>query len=463
MLDFSKLLSTLSEEVKRKPNQKPVGMPLPSEQAIEEVQQGALGASQPVAEQAVATQEGIADEPANADNITTTVPNMGMEVQRRPEIPLPTQDESTVDWSQTSPQVDRNRKPSLQEDITAREQELRTATDAPIEKQSWWKDFGAKLIQGADAFFNGNRAPIVGWGKLKHDYAVKQAEGKLNPLLAMQKQQNEQLKAVQDQQMGQLEYRLKVNKGLQDAFNNDPDVLIIKQSNRVTPDQAQRLNAKYGASYSPAYWGKYITEERGGKQYIRPEDRPNYAENTSVPVDLPKTNVSVPLSGGGQGYVTSADAVKNDSNERVAGITAGRQVAIKNAELLSETTRRNVDRLNKYSNDVVSISNEIAKATAALGDTASANEISALVKQIEAANAVYTQSADEDEATKNAKVVNDLNEKLSKLYDKQSKSEAMRQALGQFKLPTKPKLEQATQVNMGGNKGKPKKDPLKLF
>jgi hypothetical protein len=458
MLDFSKLLSTLSEEVKRKPHQKPIGMPLPSEQAIEEVAQGVQSATQP-AEQAIATREGIADEPANADNITTTVPNMGMEVQRRPTIPLPTQDESTVDWSQVSPQVDRNRKPSLQEDIATGEQKLRSAVNAPIQPQSWWKDFGAKLIQGADAFFNGNRAPIVGWGRLKHDYAVQQAQGKLNPLLAMQKQENEQLKAAQDQAMGQLEYRLKVNKGLQDAFNNDPDVLIIKQSNRVTPEQAQRLNAKYGASYSPAYWGKYITEERGGKQYIRPEDRPNYVENTSVPVDLPKTTVSVPLSGGGQGYITSADAVKNDSNERVAGITANRQIAIADANNEIEVNKTNAKAINDHHQATTEFLLKRQAALTALGKDVPKN-VQMYSSQLAKDEAEYDKannSGDVDAAvTAYQKYMKTL-DSLNKAMETAAKNDIdMKNAIDAIPMPQKPVLVKHTKINMGGNSNTPR-------
>jgi hypothetical protein len=197
MLDFAELLTTLADGVKKKPHQKPATQPLPSEDAIGEVQQGLTEAQ---AEQQSATNQGIADEPST--KTTNEVPKIqtlgGLE-----SVPM---DESTVDWqpvanipSGTDQPVQDNPKAQalvsdkspLDQKIAERQAKLLEAQDAPIKPQSFWKDFGAKLIQGADAFFNGNRAPIVGWGKLKHDQAVQTAEGKLNPLLAMKKQQQE--------------------------------------------------------------------------------------------------------------------------------------------------------------------------------------------------------------------------------------------------------------------------------
>jgi len=207
-MDFSKLLSTLSEEVKRKPNQKPVGMALPSEMAIGEIQQGAEEAipqsaltqevdqGKPLAgspfeladSEQSATRQGIADEPSNADNIYAGQVNPTVVDTEAQQMGAMRPDNTALISEKP---LQKNRRDALADDIDLAQTEYQAATQAPVQKQSFWKDFGAKLIQGADAFFNGNRAPIVGWGKLKHDYAVKEAEGKLNPLLAMQKQQQD--------------------------------------------------------------------------------------------------------------------------------------------------------------------------------------------------------------------------------------------------------------------------------
>lgn len=219
-MDFSSLLSGLAEEVKRKPNKKPDVLPLPSEQAIGEVvggaeQELATQASEPsqgapmqgsplgLGEQQLrATEQGIADEPANADNVYQTVDTSKVDKLARVEganrpdmsqlIPLTDVDRTAMTAPIEAPVANRTpRKLSLDEQIAQGEQVVRDATDAPIQKQSFWKDLGAKLIQGADAFFNGNRAPIHGWGRLKHDQAIQNANAKLNPLLAQRKQQQE--------------------------------------------------------------------------------------------------------------------------------------------------------------------------------------------------------------------------------------------------------------------------------
>lgn len=212
MLDFADLLTVVADGVKRKPNKKPDQQPLPSEEALGEVVQGAEesassggwkshketmdaalpGWNDPFGKyvggdaQASATEQGVADEPANADNIQTTTPEMGMKVYPRPQIDVPPAPQDMP----VAPKAER-RKLSIDEQIAQAEDERQTAQEAPIQKQSFWKDFGAKLIQGADVFFNGTKAPIVGWGRLKHDAAVDRANAKLNPLLGMRKEQED--------------------------------------------------------------------------------------------------------------------------------------------------------------------------------------------------------------------------------------------------------------------------------
>ena len=219
------------------------------------------------------------------------------------------------------------------------------ARNAPIKKQSFWKDFGAKLIQGADTFFNGNRDPIVGWGRLKHDARV--AEQRQNLMAARETE-----KAQQESAARNLDYRLKTLKGVQDSFNNDPDVMIIKESNRVTPDQAKRLNAKYGTSYTPQYWGTYIEKTGNGVPYIRPSDNPNYVQNTSLPTDPTQAVVNANI--GGQTVPTTNEKLLPllENREKVNASQAF-DIEKFNKTELSEVQKRNIDRRNKYNADVV--------------------------------------------------------------------------------------------------------------
>lgn len=457
MLDFSSLLSGLADEVKRKPHKKPEQLPLPTEVAIDDAIQGGKRAlatqapALPTYDQWQATQQGITDEPANKDNVYG-LPQMD-EIQR-----------SAVQGDPiVAPRVDRTPKPlTLDDQIAEKQKAAQDAADAPVEKQSWWKDFGAKLVQGADAFFNGNRAPIVGWGRLKHDQAVQAANAKLNPLLAQREQQNKQLKAQQEAEMNTLEYKIKTNKEVRDDIDAFMKSLGIDQKNEVTARDAALLNNRYGSRWTPEYWGKYVRDKVAGVPMIaRETGNPNSIVDTSRPKVLSEGEVGVPLSGGGTGYVPSKTAVENDKDERVAGIAAGRQVAIKNAELLSDTQRRNVDRANKYGSDLTEYTNKMSQAFATSGDTNGVNEINELTRQINDANARYVQATvdgniDDDGIAAYHKTVNEANEKLAKLYDKQ-KTVFAQQGL---KPPPKPKFEKAVQVDMGT---KPKKDRLKLF
>lgn len=308
------------------------------------------------------------------------------------------------------------------------------ARNAPIKKQSFWKDFGAKLIQGADTFFNGNRDPIVGWGRLKHDARV--AEQRQNLMAARETE-----KAQQESAARNLDYRLKTLKGVQDSFNNDPDVMIIKESNRVTPDQAKRLNAKYGTSYTPQYWGTYIEKTGNGVPYIRPSDNPNYVQNTSLPTDPTQAVVNANI--GGQTVPTTNEKLLPllENREKVNASQAF-DIEKFNKTELSEVQKRNIDRLNKYNADVVDTANKMATALAGIGDDAGATEIGQLIQQIEQASLAHKETGDE----KALEQFNKLQLQLTQLLDKQRNNNAKKSALSGFKMPTKPKMEKAVQM-----------------
>lgn len=323
-----------------------------------------------------------------------------------------------------------------------------------LAQAAWW------ALNGVNRIFNPelNKDPVQWLGEAKRENRIQREGAVLAPLRAEEQFKQQQIGIQQKQRMDSLEYQLKMNKGLQDAFNNDPDVLLIKESKRVTPDQAQRLNAKYNTQYTPAFWGSFVEKEVEGQSYIRPSDRPNYAPNASLATDRTESTVATPLSGGGVGYVPSKQAVTLDNAERVAGITAGRQVAIKNADLQAGAQQRNIKALNDYSNDVVRFGNTVAQKMAELGDTAGANEINTLTEQANAINAKYTTASDEEEADKYKAEMDKVNAKLTAVFDKQARNQAVQLALKGMKPPIKPKLEKPVQVDVSSS-GKPFAQP----
>ncbi len=322
-----------------------------------------------------------------------------------------------------------------------------------LAQAAWW------ALQGINKIFNPQDDTPVQWlGEAKREKRIANEAARLAPLQAQEQFKQQQVGLQQKRQMDALEYQLKMSKGMQDAFNNDPDILLIKESKRVTPDQAQRLNGKYGTNYTPAFWGSFVEKEVGGQSYIRPSDRPNYATNTSIAKDMPETDVAVPLSGGGTGYVPSKTAVTLDGAERVAGITANRQIATTNANIADGVQQRNTKAINDYNNNVVQFGNTVAQKMAELGDTVGAGEISKLTEQANAINAKYTNASDEEEADKYKAEMEKVNAKLTALYDKQSKNTAVQQALQGMKPPVKPKLEKPVQVDMSSS-GKPFAQP----
>ncbi len=83
------------------------------------------------------------------------------------------------------------RQGTPQEYLDMGRQRVSDAANAPIEKQKKWKDFLAYGIQGAQNFFNpGQTTPIVGYGRIKHDAALRNAQKDLLPL---EEQENNRL------------------------------------------------------------------------------------------------------------------------------------------------------------------------------------------------------------------------------------------------------------------------------
>lgn len=170
MIDFSKLLTTLAEDVSGEPNMERPKKKLPSEVALTEVAEGMAAPHTPVVEEM--------QETVLPDNLPSA------------EMPVTVQRESLITPIGNTSGLGMQR-PSTRDQIAEQQERVRSLEEQPIAKQSLWKDIGAKLIQGADAFFNGNRAPIVGYGRLKRDYAVNQEKGKLASLIQQGKYEDE--------------------------------------------------------------------------------------------------------------------------------------------------------------------------------------------------------------------------------------------------------------------------------
>lgn len=233
LFDFKKLLSGLAKglhlqpseapdvmtpadalkvSLSRQPNAPPPMQLTPAQTALHEMGQGAglIPSSQ-----------------VNNSAVTTTdTPSVNQAIANQPIIPQPVQFNpqqtlsQPVDTSQmtdtsnqrvsgmvpqtaqqmTSPDIvnaPRNEFPDqrghmLDESTADAQQAYIDALNAPIQKQAWWKDLGAKLLTGVADAGMGQRGdfknimPIEGYGKLKHNDAIRTAAERLNPLLQQQ-------------------------------------------------------------------------------------------------------------------------------------------------------------------------------------------------------------------------------------------------------------------------------------
>ena len=344
----------------------------------------------------------------------------------------------------------------VQTNVYNREVQSKPHKQGALAQAAWW------AVQGLNKIFNPqDDTPIQYLGEAKRQQRIMKEGQKLAPLQAQEQFSQQSAKVGMDVKKTQSEILAQQQKMKIDAFNNDPIVKMVFDAKEVSPEQSAYLKSKYGVDYATKYWGDWVEEEVEGKRYIRPKSKPNYQVNTSIGVDRPKTVASVPLSGGGVGYTDSKSAVSNDKDERVAGVNKAVQLAVKNADLLSDTNRRNVDRANEYKGKMTAYTNKMAEIYAGAGDQAGVNEIAQWTKIINDANDRYIKATvdgeiDADGVTAYHKKVDEANIELAKLYDKQKA--AFKQA--GLKPPPKPKFEKAVQVEMGT---KPKKDSLKLF
>jgi len=64
----------------------------------------------------------------------------------------------------------------------------------PIQKQSFWKDFGTNLLLGANAFFNPQQGPtpLVGWGAVKRQNENTALDRQIKPLEAIKTEQDKE-------------------------------------------------------------------------------------------------------------------------------------------------------------------------------------------------------------------------------------------------------------------------------
>lgn len=330
-------------------------------------------------------------------------------------------------------------------------------------KSSPWRDLGVALVQAGDNFFNKKDAPIRTFGEIKRDRKL----GQLLPQLQMERSIKEaaaeaEKKAAEVQKIRtdtnrtRIETGIKLNEEERNAFLQDPDVLVIKESDRITPAQAERLNKKYGTSYTPAYWGTFVEQQREGVTYIRPSDSPNYVPNTSIGVERPKTVVQTALGGGQTGYLSAEDAVKQgEENKRfnasqavgIQKFNAGQdleaqkansaamqkygddvrqvQVAIANARALAATSGIDASVLDQMNNTAMQQASDVAMATAAYDKAVQegdADAIAAAAKKLDSVTDKYEKAQ--------AKYVSDI----AKANSGNAKAQALIQALQQIKV-----------------------------
>lgn len=310
---------------------------------------------------------------------------------------------------------------------------------AQIVKSSKWKDVGFGILQGLNNALNHRNDPIQGWGEMKRNNRVAPIAQKISILEARKK-------ALRDEQLAGLEITKKTDdiifgrtKEGRDAFNNDPDVMVIKESKRVTPAQAERLNAKYGTQYTPQYWGTYIEKQVEGGAYVRPADNPNYIPNTSIPVERTETVVETDLGNGQKGYLTAEDAVKEGEQNKRFNASTAIGIATENENNRIEIDKANVANQMKYADDVRQALTNIASANADI--LASAPEMQTLARQTQAMADRMSQAAAEDdqEAFDKAqaafqKAEQEFQKALGKATNGRERVKAWKQV-----MPTKPK------------------------
>lgn len=146
----------------------------------------------------------------------------------------------------------------------------------PIDKHtSKWKDIGAAIIQGADAFFNpGQGKKIEGYGKIKHDIAVDRAGARLAPLESLNQQRTA------------------------DAFRTAQLGDILSKPAREEQEQQSRIDLQ--RMKNNAEGKKWVEKVRNGKYYKHFGDGREEplldAQNKQV-VELTKLPIEVEIDG----------------------------------------------------------------------------------------------------------------------------------------------------------------------
>jgi hypothetical protein len=265
-------------------------------------------------------------------------------------------------------------------------------------------------------------------------------------------------KAKRDEQLAKIDIAKKTDDVIfgrseekRKAFNNDPDVMVIKESKRVRDDQAARLNAKYGTKYTPQYWGTYIEKQVEGGSYVRPADNPNYVSNTSIPVERTETVVETDLGGGQKGYLTAEDAVKEGEQNKRFNATTSVGIAKEDANNKIEIDKANATNEAKWQSDVTDTLTKIATATIGLGNAETSKAVSDLQTEMAEAQEAYVNATTEQDAAK-AKAA--FEAASTQIQNKMRSTKEGREALSKIKLPPKPKRIPYTSIKVNSGAAK---------
>ena len=170
---------------------------------------------------------------------------------------------------------------------------------------------------------------------------------------------------------------LNIDKNKRDNFNDDPDIFQIKNTKRITKEQANRLNAKYGSNLTPSAWVAYVEkiDPVTGASIIRPDDDPRYSTNPTVGADLSKKVVPVNINGIDTA-MTGTDLAHAQIAEAGANASRQAQTELHNSTQAFEAARTNAAA--RTANMKAIADNNKAKVTQSAGNLTNLSEVQAL-------------------------------------------------------------------------------------
>ncbi len=185
---------------------------------------------------------------------------------------------------------------SVDDALVQKQQALIDAQNQPIQKQSKWKDVGAYLIQGLNAGLNPNpNNKIVGYGRIKHDNAVRDAEMDLQPI---QRQKDWQTQNAFKQAQVGTELEQGANYRNQSVNRNTQTLLDIDEATRKQLNDEQSNILKVWADLDtydetrPEYKALAERAKRAGVQLVNKDRGQKYSTQIAPDGRIVVTNTS---------------------------------------------------------------------------------------------------------------------------------------------------------------------------